>query len=284
MSEFDMHALLRVVLSDERFALYELARSRAEQEGRSALFVLFPSLPRKLGRDPLPPELARSQDRSVDLSAWRACDAAAYELLVAARAADADLEELYAHGDLEERTMVLRCLACRDVSAATVALLGEAQRTNVQSHFEAAVCDSNLISRALGRAGFVQADLDRLVLKAAFLGLPLVRLIDVQRHANPELSRMLQDLATEREAAGRAVWRDTAALIARAPTMGSLARLIGGLEHGDDGTRLAAAEGCEVLLSRQGEDEPDLRRFLLERLPREARPEVRVAMERALES
>jgi hypothetical protein len=282
MSVFDACASLRALLPAERFAAFEELRAKVAQGGFAALQAALPALPRRVGRDPLSPELALEGDCAVDLGAWRACDAAALELLHAADAGDEALRELHAHGDIEERAMVLRALACRPVSAGTVLLLGEVQRTNVQSHFEAAVCDSNLVSRALGRAGFAQTDLDRLVLKAAFLGIELARLIDVQRHANPELSRMLQDLATEREAAGRAVWRDTARLIARAPTAGTLARLIGGLEHGDDGTRLAAAEGFDVLLSRDGAHRAEFSLYLRERLPREPRADIRAALERAL--
>jgi hypothetical protein len=83
---------------------------------------------------------------------------------------------------------------------------------------------------------------------------------------------MLQDLATEREAAGRAVWRDTARLIGRAPCPGTTARLVGGLEHGDDGVRLAAAEG--LLAMRRGE----LAAFAAERLPREPREAIRAVL------
>jgi hypothetical protein len=282
MNVFDVRASLRALLSAERFGIFEELRAQVAAGGVPALQVALPALPRKIGREQLPPELALEGDSSIDLGAWRACDAAALELLHAAQAGDDALRELYAHGDIDERAMVLRSLAARPVSAGTVALLGEVQRTNVQSHFEAAVCDSNLVARALGRAGFNQADLDRLVLKAAFLGIELVRLFDVQRHANPELSRMLQDLATEREAAGRAVWRDTARLIARAPTSGTLARLVGGLEHGDDGTRLAAAEGLDALLSRDRSHREPLHLYLRERLPREPRQDIRAALERAL--
>src|SRR5262249_12698298 len=136
------------------------------------------------------------------------------------------------------------------IGALTTRLFGEVQRTNVVLHLEAAVCDGDLFARAVGAAGFDQAAANRLLLKVAFLDLPLARLFGAERHANAELSRMLQDLATEREAAGRAVWRDTWRLIGRAPCPGTAARLIGGLEHGDDGVRLAAAEGL-LALGRQ---------------------------------
>ena len=52
---------------------------------------------------------------------------------------------------------------------------------------------------------FGEPDWNRLILKLAFIDLPLRRAFDAERHANTELSRMLQGLATEREAAGRSV-------------------------------------------------------------------------------
>jgi hypothetical protein len=150
------------------------------------------------------------------------------------------------------------------------------QRSNIVLHLEAALCDSDLFARAVGHAGFDRAAADRLLLKVAFLDLPLRRVFDADRHANSELSRMLIDLATEREAAGRAVWRDTWRLIGRAPCPGAAARLVGGLEHGDDGVRLAAAEGL-LALAR-----PDLRPFAAERLPREPRENVRAVLQTLL--
>jgi len=108
-----------------------------------------------------------------------------------------------------------------------------------------------------------------MLLKIAFLDLPLARVFHAEQLANQELSRMLQDLATEREAAGRSVWRDTDRLISRAPVAGTIARILGGLEHGDDGRRLAAVEGL-ILLNRK-----DLAPFAIERLAREPRDVVR---------
>jgi hypothetical protein len=89
---------------------------------------------------------------------------------------------------------------------------------------------------------------------------------------------MLQDLATEREAAGRAVWRDTWRLIGRAPCPGTVARLVGGLEHGDDGIRLAAAEGLLAL------GQAELVPFAAERFAREAREPIRSLLRRLTET
>jgi hypothetical protein len=186
--------------------------------------------------------------------------------------------ELYFHGDIEERAMVLRSMACRPLDAATITLLEEAQRTNTAHHLEAAVCDSDLLARGAGLSGFGIAGFNRMVLKIAFVDLPLARLFAAENHANPELSRMLQDLATEREAAGRRVWRDTNRMIARAPTAGTRARIAGGLEHGDDAQRLAAAEGLQHL------GDPELRAMARERLDREPVPGIRTAISRATQA
>ena len=174
--------------------------------------------------------------------------------------------------------MVLRARTLQPITPATVALLGEAQRTNLLPHFEAIACDSNLLARSVGQAGFEIDEFNRAVLKLAFLDLPLGRVIDAGRLANEELSRMVQDLATEREAAGRRVWRDTNRLIALAPTRGSVARIAGGLEHGDDAHRLAAAEGLrdlhdDILLS-----------LARERLDREPVAAIRAAITAAIDA
>ncbi len=250
---------------------------------RKRLPVVFPGLPRRTGREAVGGgDRTRLGDATVDLDAFRRCDLVAAHLLAAIAVTDDEAMDLYAHGDIEERAMLLRSLHLLPVGALTARLFSEMQRTNVVLHLEAAVCDGDLFARAAGdaachRAGFDRAAANRLLLKVAFLDLPLQRLFAAEQHANAELSRMLQDLATEREAAGRSVWRDTWRLIGRAPCPGTAARLIGGLEHGDDGVRLAAAEGL-VALGRQ-----DLAPFAAERLPREVREPIRAVLRRLIE-
>lgn len=240
---------------------------------RSRLPVVFPGLPRKLHKEPLRGGAFADGGVKINFDAWRTCDAGAALLLTDCRVTETELWDLFAHGDLEERAMLLRALALLPITPTTIRLIGEAQRTNMVMHCEAAVCDCDLLSRCIGQHGFAVDDFNRMLLKLAFLDLPLRRAIDAEGHANAELSRMLQGLATEREAAGRAVWRDTWRLIGRAPTEGSVARLIGGLEHGDDGVRLCAVEGLQQL------GRPDLLPFAKERLAREQRPEVLAALQ-----
>jgi hypothetical protein len=244
---------------------------------RRELAVLFPQLPRTMSKAQLGGGIANVAGSRCDLDGWRKCDAAAALLLAESKAVDAELLDLYAHGDLEERAMLLRSLAALPITPATGALLLEVQRTNMVLHLEAACCDSDLLVRVrkAGLPNFGKAETNRLLLKVAFLDLPLSRVFDGSSLANEELSRMLQDLATEREAAGRPVWRDTDRLLAKAPVPGTIARILGGIEHGDDQRRLAAAEAL-ALLHRK-----DLAALAAERLPREPRPEIRAALERA---
>lgn len=246
----------------------------------AALAVRFPQLPRRLSRTGLGGGRQQVGEGEVDLSGWRRCDAAAAVLLASVGAGDKLLEDLYAHGDLEERAMLLRSLAVLPVTPATANLLGEVQRTNMVLHVEAAVCDSDLLRRAAesGLPGTTRQETNNLLLKIAFLDLPLHRVFAGEDLANEDLSRMLQDLATEREAAGRAVWRDTDRMLCRAPVPGSIARILGGLEHGDDGRRRAATEAlCHL-------QRTDLAVFAQERENREPRADIRALLEQLLAS
>lgn len=224
--------------------------ARADQHGAAALPEVFPALARRLGRGLIgggrvaePSVAENGRAAVVDLDVWRVCDAAGFHLIARCGGISVDaIVDLFLHGDFEERAIVMRAQGLRPADAAVTALFGEAQRTNTATHFEALCCESNLAARACGANGFTSDDMNRLVLKAAFLDVPLARLFEAEDHANAELSRMLQDLATEREAAGRKVWADTDRLLGLAPTRGTLLRLIGALEHGSDRRRQLAAE------------------------------------------
>ena len=182
-----------------------------------ALTELFPQLARKLGRDLLGGGKIIEGTAVVDLGAWRLCDAGGFALLQRADPQGELIVDLFLHGDLEERTIALRSAARLPISTATLQLLEEVQRTNTVRHFEAAICETNLAVRALEHPHFDETAFNRLILKLAFLDLPLDRVFEAEQKANPTLSRMLHALATERQAAGRSVWADTDHLIALAP-------------------------------------------------------------------
>ncbi len=246
-----------------------------------ALPQIFPQLPRRLGRQALgSSEISDSVQgggrRRLDLGSWRRCDAGALDLLI--RCGGADLQGLYQHGDMEERTMVLRCLAMLPLSEATVELFGEIQRSNTQSHFEAGALDSNLLVSALQEpnCSFDQADFNRMMVKLAFCDLAVERVYDAAQGADADLSRMLQDLASEREAAGRSIWAGTAWMIAHAPIDGSIARILGGIEHGDNRQRMAAILGLAQVYR------PEFASYVSERLQHEPRSELRSLLEQLL--
>lgn len=260
-------------LGEHRATVQALVAELRADRGR--LPVLFPALPRRIGKQSVRGGRVTALGATLDLDAFRLCDLAAAVLLAnVPPTADAAFD-LYAHGDIEERAMLLRALHVLPLAETTARLLAEVQRTNMVLHVEAACCDGDLVVRAAaaGLPGFQRADVDRLLLKLAFLDLPLHRVFGAEALAGAELSRMLQDLATEREAAGRAVWRDTDRLLGRAPVAGSVARILGGIEHGDDGRRRAAAEGLRLL------HRPDLHVYARERLSREPRADVKALLQ-----
>ena len=276
MDTVDVEALLAPVLDDASRSWLADARHALAERGKAHLPVLWAQLARRIGRARLDAGRVHDGDVEADLDAWRACDAAGLLLMQDAEPDDDVVLDLYLHGDLEERAITLRCLAFRPVTDATVRLFGEMQRTNTVLHYEAGALDSNLAVRALHTdgeaAGFTREDFQRAVLKLAFLDLGLWRMFGALEESTPELAATLQSYATEREAANRTVWKDTYRIIGHAPVPGTTARLLGGIEHGDDETRLAAAEGLLAL------GRPELAPFAQERLEREPRAAIRAVL------
>lgn len=278
MGTSDLQTLLDPLLDEASRTWFANARRDLEKRGAGHLPVLWAQLARRLGRTRLEAGVVREGECEADLGAWRACDGGGLILMRDAEPDDATVLDLYLHGDLEERAIVLRCLAFRPVGDATVRLFGEMQRTNTVMHYEAGALDSNLAVRALGAggddAGFTRQDFERVVLKLAFLDLPLWRMFGALEESTPSLAAILQTYAAEREAANRTVWKDTYRILGHAPVPGAAARLLGGIEHGDDETRLAAAEGL-LALGRE-----DLAPYARERLEREPRTAIRDVLAR----
>ncbi|MGK0299717.1 MAG: hypothetical protein ACI89X_000585 [Planctomycetota bacterium] len=242
---------------------------------RSRLPVAFPGIPRRFGKAVVGGGKRAFGEATVDLDAFRTCDLVAAYLVTSLEATEEEVIDVFAHGDIEERAMLFRSLNFMPLDSTTSRLFGEALRTNIVLHLEAAMCDSDLLARSI-KSGAIDADTaNRLLLKFAFIGMDLTRALDIESHANATLSTMLQDLATEREAAGRSVWQHTYRMLGHAVCPGALGRLIGGLEHGDDGVRHAAADGLLAMRNNDSSLQPLLAQFAQERLPREPRETVR---------
>ena len=116
--------------------------------------------------------------------------------------------ELWAHGDNRERQAVLKALPLLPEPAAFVELAIEACRTNVLTIFEAIACENPYPA-----AHFPELHYNQLVLKAAFMGVALARIVGLAARKNAELARMAADYAAERRAAGRPVPDDLAFIL-----------------------------------------------------------------------
>ena len=136
---------------------------------------------------------------------------------------------------------------------------------------EAAVAENPYSARILPDEEF-----RKVVLKCAFVGVSLDRVIGLETRADAELSRMLLSYVSEREVAGRSVPPDIWPVVALHPTPGLAAKLCGYLEHPSETHRAAAALALGRIADRR------TRAFLEERLARETDRVVRRALERAL--
>ena len=110
------------------------------------------------------------------------------------------LEDLFRFADEGEACALYRSLALLPGARRFVARAGEGCRTNMQTVFEAAACDSPYPVQHFDEAAWQQ-----LVIKAVFIGAPLWRVYGLDEQLSPELSRMSLDLVEERRSAGRAI-------------------------------------------------------------------------------
>ncbi|UBU17708.1 EboA domain-containing protein [Nonomuraea gerenzanensis] len=158
----------------------------------------FTSAGRRTGRAPLPAA-----------PGWTA-DEAARALLLAALPQDraaTEAQDLYHHGDADEKRAVLKALALLPIGPRAVPLLHDAIRTN----------DARLLAAALGpyATHLDQAAWRQAVLKCVFMGVPLSEVDRLDERADAELAAMLTAFAEERQAAGRPMPADAAALLSR---------------------------------------------------------------------
>ncbi|WP_211348693.1 EboA domain-containing protein [Nocardioides litoris] len=190
---------LRTVLGPEGAAtLDEMAATLRATP--ASIDRLFPAAARRTARGPLAG------------TAHRIEDAVRVELVgaVASVRGPADLAEelrlLYRYGDADEKRAVLLALGgIDDVAVDARDLLLDALRTN----------DVRLVAAAMGpHARRLSAhDWRHGVLKCIFTGVPLAEVADLDTRADDELRAMVRRFADEREAAGRPVPDDAAALL-----------------------------------------------------------------------
>lgn len=113
------------------------------------------------------------------------------------------LSDLYYRGDTAEKCAVLRCLPLLAQPSQYILIATDSVRSHVQPVLEAITCENPYPARHFDDPSFNQ-----LVMKAYFTGVPVRRVVGLQERKNAELSRMAQDFAAERAAAGRPIPTD----------------------------------------------------------------------------
>ncbi|MEE9391375.1 MAG: EboA domain-containing protein [Planctomycetota bacterium] len=257
-------SLFEAQLPADRQPTWADFRAKAVDGGLGWLEVHFAATLRKIGREALTGGLIQNDQAAIIAESFRLCDLAAPLLFDAAGIAnDGDaIFRLYERGDHEERRMILKALTLLPVMPVSIRLLQEAHRTNDGNIFIAAFADTDLPARALDDDDFARG-----ILKAAFTDLSLDRILGASKRATPELSRMLLDFMSEREAAHRPVWAGSIELAAFAPCPGVLAKVTGDLWSGVDARRLAAIRAAKTLNDPRFESEFEARRQIEPHLP-----------------
>ncbi|WP_437992523.1 EboA domain-containing protein [Sorangium sp. So ce145] len=110
------------------------------------------------------------------------------------------LRACYEQGDGRERQALLRALPFLIEAGHFVPLAAEACRTNELPIFEAIACENSYPA-----ACFPDLNFNQMVLKTMFMGVALARIVGLDRRRSSELTRMAEDFASERRAAGRSI-------------------------------------------------------------------------------
>jgi hypothetical protein len=141
----------------------------------------------------------------VTISGWAVGDAGRILLLLEAvrcqpEHSTALVSAVYRYGDELERAAILRALVLFPDAAALKPLALEAGRVNSLVLYQALALDNPYPATY-----YTEHEFNQLILKAVFMGLPIERVVGLEQRANAELTRMCEDFAEERIAAGRPV-------------------------------------------------------------------------------
>lgn len=196
-----------------------LTEARAATQGQTRFSEAFTLAARKVGKAPLDPtgeEIGRlaSAGLTWPLGVWGLDELGRVTLLLSAAGHVAPdelqgvVEDCYRAGDNRERQAVLRALVFLPSPERFLEIAVDACRTSVEPVFEAIACENPYPATY-----FPELNFNQMVLKAAFIGIALERILGLDARVTSELSRMARDYASERRAAGRPVpadlWRLT---------------------------------------------------------------------------
>jgi hypothetical protein len=144
---------------------------------------------------------------------WGTDDAARVLLLLATHRGDdaafaARVDGLCATAEVTEHAAILKGFAVFPAPALLLGRAREGVRSAVQPVFEAIACRNPYPCDHFDEAAWNQ-----MVVKCVFMGAPFAAISGLAQRRNPELIRMLADLAAERRAAGRPMPHEVLAYI-----------------------------------------------------------------------
>lgn len=176
----------------------------------ATLRVAIAQAPRKLGRAPLSLTAAEREAHGLPAllegPSWSLADLGRAALVLAAverTAGPGQVElvgELVRRGELAEQASLLRAFSLLPEPSRFVDVAIDMCRTNAADVFAAIALENPYPADT-----FPEHNFNQMVLKALFIGLPIDRILGLERRANPELGRMVAAYASERQAAGRSV-------------------------------------------------------------------------------
>lgn len=146
------------------------------------------------------------------------------------------VSECYEQGDSREQQSWLRGLNLLPDRSRFLDAAVDACRTNIVPLLEAIACENPYPA-----AHFPELNFNQMVLKSLFNAIRMERILGLESRFNPELSRMADDYASEREAAGRDVPPDIWWVVAPRITPARIGRIYPYLQQGHSRHRYWAA-------------------------------------------
>ena len=146
------------------------------------------------------------------------------------------VSECYRQGDSREQQSWLRGLNLLPDRGRFLDAAVDACRTNIVPLLEAIACENPYPA-----AHFPELNFNQMVLKSLFNAIRMERILGLESRFNPELSRMADDYASEREAAGRDVPPDIWWVVAPRIIPQRIGRIYPYLQQGNSRHRYWAA-------------------------------------------
>ncbi|MGI8782857.1 MAG: EboA domain-containing protein [Acidobacteriota bacterium] len=282
MKDFLTSLLNSRLAPDRRAWLARAQEMLADPAQKARASEYYAAASRKLGKQALlldhrEREQLRALSPLLPLDHWGVDEAARAVLLLALTDLPAGqfaetAVECYEVGDSREQQSWLRGLSLLPGCKRFLSTAIDGCRTNIVPLFESIACENPYPCLY-----FPDLNFDQMVLKSLFNGIAISRIVGLESRFNAELSRMADDYASEREAAGRQVPIDIWLVVAPRIPAPRLDRVFRYLHHENPQHRYWAAVGMGHTGSGAGRTELEKRRSI------ESEPEVLRAIETSLE-